>query len=65
MLFLLIVKLSFSLLLALSIGPGLGVSSFSLTWIVLSVIDLVWKIFHWVLYTAERLSSFDYDLSTT
>lgn len=65
MLFLLIVKLSFSLLLALSTGPGLGVSSFSLTWIVLSVIDLVWKIFHWVLYTAERLSSFDYDLSTT
>lgn len=65
MLFLLIVKRSFSLLLVLSTGPGLGVSSFSLTWIVLSVIDLAWKIFHWVLYTAERLSSFDYDLSTT
>ena len=65
MLFLLIVKLSFSLLLVLSTGLGLSVSSFSLTWIILSVIDLVWKIFHWVLYTAERLSSFDYHLSTT
>lgn len=65
MLFLLIVKLSVSLLLVLSTGPGLGVSSFSLTWIVLSVIDLAWKIFHWLLYTAERLSPFDCDLSTT
>ena len=30
-----------------------------------SVIDLVWKISHGVLYTAERLASFGYDLSTT
>ena len=30
-----------------------------------SVIDLAWKISHWVPYTAERLASFGYDLSTT
>ena len=29
------------------------------------VIDLAWKIAHGVLYTAERLASFGYDISTT
>ena len=29
------------------------------------VIDLAWKISHGVLYTAESLASFGYDLSTT
>ena len=30
-----------------------------------TVIDLAWKVSHGVLYTAERLASFGYDLSTT
>ena len=51
---------SFSLFLVLCIGPGLFFYDLDL-----SVIDLVWKISHGFLYTAERLASFGYDISTT
>ena len=55
------VKSSF-LSLVRFIGLPLGISCSSL--ISNTVIDLSWKIAHGVLYTAQHLSSFGYDLST-
>ena len=56
------VKRSSFLSLVRFIGLPLGISCSSL--ISNTVIDLSWKIAHGVLYTAQRLSSFGYDLST-